>query len=987
MQSRLSRFAAVVAFALIAGLSTGARAADDNANSANVAVDLFAKAGQLAGLPITSDEVAATKQIVACAINHLSAGDCAKNIAVATLLNSMGSTDPAVAKAASCLIGGNNPKGCIVDGVLSQVPAQARPMVDCVINGAGNAAECTKRFVEGVIIDKVPAEFQPTAKCVANGGNIQKCTTDYIVSTAMKNLPPEAKDAVNCIGSGRPVANCVADTIKGQVPEEIRPLLDCRDNVQQCVAKFAASHVPTDGMPPDARDVTTAVLNCMATPDFAGCVKDKAIDKGKDMAGAAMSAAQQAAVDKAVDLIKKLNPDAPPVALPGKDILDNVKGVRVPPANVENIIKVATGISNGQWVDVIDGAGPELVKIAGQIILEVFLSPPLAAALAPVLTAMIDNDAAALRDMLKAIGRGDAVAVATIGFVWYETQFFYAPCSLMPSGDFKATVCGGLADALNFVATNAADLAKALLGAGKDILQWLGVWGTVDDLATGIWNRLKDAVGTLGNVLGIGDDTPELKRDCGSPADYYAKNYVGACLSSATSQAAAGALDTGGLTAACNNWFNRCTRDAGSVASACQAMGNSLSSLAGQINSAMARSAEAFVAAKMAQVANDTFKHGDLDDFANVYNMCAPDFWATHLASVVPACERSLQAHYPAPSAATLTCPINPSARGEINRFNPAAQTACMSAYGNAKGRDALAGPKSDFCKKQIERDEAARSANPCRLVETGKVIDIPGGGTIKQLQQVCDRYRQIPVFHTDRPLIITPQDSTSKLRISGLILRDIPAGLRLPPAQDNNRNSFVRLPFKDRPLLNVPVRFDPAPRIIAVPKLGNPRITAPSAPRLPAPKQADLPRPRSDGPGTGGWNGVQPSRDPPRMQRPPGGSAMDVLGAAHTDGALGGVAGNSGGLQQVRPLPKVGGTLPVPKPPAQAGGTPPGSASGGSGGAYTSKGGNSPAASSGGSGGFNTSKGGNTPARSVDDLTIYGGCSSCNSGKFVQPK
>lgn len=716
--------AALFSFSVMALSPEPARAND--AETADVAVDLFVKGSQLAGLPITTTEAEIIKQIVICGLSGTEVGPCVRNIAVATALKQIGTSSDMTA-ATNCLLDGKPAKTCIDTVVVARLPEEARPMVSCMISGQGNVAECSKKFAEAAIINKVPEDYRPAATCILETGNAAKCAKDIVIQQVTSRLPPDlrdqAKTIVDCLGGGNP-QGCIASAA---APEQIKPLVACATapnaNVGQCMADFAAKDLP-DG-------IAKNMIGCIgAGADFSKCAAQKGVDGGEDLVKSQISKAQQEAIQQALTLIDRLRPDAPYTIEPGRN------GA----ATIKNIMMVADGIKKHDWVEFTTGAGPELIKIAGSIILSVFLTPPLAAVLSPAWEAMVNNDVAAANRALDAAGKGDAVAFAQTVFEWYENSFIDKPCALAGDSTTRDKICSSLSDAIKFISNNAADLAEKLLAAGKDVLEWVGLWGLTDDVATFGWNKLKGAISDVGHILGISSDEWKAPKDCGSPSrespsDYLANHFL-ACLPKTAAAAATGRrADTGKLTAECNSYFNRCTdpKKRGSIGGMCSQMTTSLSNLTDQVSGSMATAAQAFAdtGVAMASIANEAAK----DWQSSLEDLCAADFWQTHESAFAGKCSAYVNALLPlAPTStaagATAACPALPTAKRD------ASKTACTAAFRAvpAAKKGAFAGPDSDLCKKQKEWI----AQHPCKVENAGAPIPIPGGGQLSNIKVNC---------------------------------------------------------------------------------------------------------------------------------------------------------------------------------------------------------------------------------------------------------
>ena len=74
-------------------------------------------------------------------------------------------------------------------------------------------------------------------------------------------------------------------------------------------------------------------------------------------------------------------------------------------------------------------------------------------------------------------------------------------------------------------------------GSGRTSCNGIGIWNTVDDVATTAWNDLKSAVDALGHFLRIGGNDKKIVYVCIKPSEYYANYVLASCYSAATAGA------------------------------------------------------------------------------------------------------------------------------------------------------------------------------------------------------------------------------------------------------------------------------------------------------------------------------------------------------------------------------------------------------------------------------------------------------------------
>ncbi|MEW6451308.1 MAG: hypothetical protein AB1490_11690 [Pseudomonadota bacterium] len=890
--------------------------ADQNSDAANLAVDLFIKAGKdLVGLPITDQEAAIVKQIVTCGVaNQANVGDCAKNAVVAVVLQQAGVKDPAIVNAVGCLVSTGDPTVCASQALLTvaKLPPAAQPAVNCMLTG-GNVADCGKKLAEGAVLDKIPPAIQAPAKCVMDGGNAQDCATKFVTQQVIGHLPPnmqgQATQVVACLNQPN-VAGCVTSAVaSGVAGPQVGSLVTCATqpnaNVGKCAADFASANLPAiPGAPAGTDAAAKAIVACVGAADFGNCIKDPVITGARNVGTDVLNPAAREAIETAMRTVEKLKPDAP------RTIDAGVRKENV--ATLQNIIMVADGIKRGDWATFVMGAGPELAIIASNVILSVFLTPAVADALGPAVAAMIHNDAAAAQLALQAIAKGDFVALAQVLFTWYETQFIDKPCALIGDNDVRNTVCGGLSDAIKFISDKGGDLAKELLGAGKDLLEWLGIWGTVDSFASGVWNRVTGLLNDVAHFFGIGGNDKKWKpaADCGSfsPKAYFANNYI-TCLPVAAQRPQASLnASISAMNNSCAAAFNRCIapENRGSVASTCAAMGQSLSDLANQTSAAIGTAADLYTstlgpAAYVSEVYKKA-KDGGLafgpDPKNGRPDFCSADFWNSAMQNgYADKCTSFVNQQFPRPAACTGIQSQRSGARTESAcRFSLSASLEGSK----AAGKD-LVGPNSAFCKAQQKLIEE----NPCKL--TGKPIVVPGSGQtfIDPTEMDC---RLRPGFKTNPGGVATlpkPDDRKKSLQPGGT-----------PKIYDE----ILQLPGGGGTLKKAPKVTSPGREVIDAakkqPRSGNINSVMDSL------SGAIGDRAINSVSGNSGYTAPQagPSRQNPQTPRII--ATPSVSGAPKGSGSPSGPSGGSGGASPSRPIPGPPTTMPGRPPSGVTAGT-----------------------------------------------------------------
>lgn len=343
-----------VLFALMCAIASVANAQSqqtDTATAVNTAIQVFATAADAAGLPTGLDDPTVqpiVAGLVTCAVSGTSGGDCAKNVVVSTVLSEVsqsGALDPDVASiisdAVGCLTSGSAPGSCLSKTAISQLPPEAQPVASCILGG-GNVGDCAVKSTEALIVQQIS-----------------------------QSVGPEASQVINCIASGTPAA-CATQALTQNLPDSMKPFATCLSqggSLQSCAANLAAGAVGQQS--PQA----AALVGCLGNTN-GNALQQCAVNAGLS---AAKVAAGQAA-QQAVSAISQLDVNASAT---------NPSKFPQEPAVLQNIVMLTQGIQTGDWVKMGAAAGSEILETAGKIILSVFVTPPVASLLAPVVDAMI----------------------------------------------------------------------------------------------------------------------------------------------------------------------------------------------------------------------------------------------------------------------------------------------------------------------------------------------------------------------------------------------------------------------------------------------------------------------------------------------------------------------------------------------------------------------------------------------------------------------
>jgi len=470
------------------------------------------------------------------------------------------------------------------------VPRTAHAAIDAV-DVAVEAGATGGMFV-GLNIDATQKTFiKGVVRCLVDGKTAGECGKEAAIAVMMKDVPAEARNFTNCIAGGGRLDSCATKEVVDRLPAEAKPIAGC----------------------------------IVQTGDVAGCAQKAAMNQ----IGGVLTSAQKEALDN----LRKLGVDTANAAT------DKL------PDFVQNVIKVAEGVRDGNYRKIVEYGGTEVVKAAMNIILEIILTPAMAPIIAPIVNTVIQNRVDLMDNLIKAAIRGDAVEAGKLAMEFYATTFIEAPCSIIPDGDFNDAVCGNLAKAIGFAGDVAAGVAKFTLDVLKDVLSAVGVWQVGDAIYDGI------------KELFDGKDPPE---SCGSTNAWFAGHYL-TCLQ-AGADSNNGQPVTQPLFNACLAQFDRCYKSAGGQV--CRPMENAFIKLSNQLNSAFVQGANGFAATTMLAFAAS---HGK--DAA-----CDRNFWndPSTVNDFAGQCEAALR---------RTTKVSNDHCGAPTSPMSSAARRACVAAY------------------------------------------------------------------------------------------------------------------------------------------------------------------------------------------------------------------------------------------------------------------------------------------------------------------
>ncbi|QBY55502.1 hypothetical protein [Cupriavidus oxalaticus] len=324
--------------------------------------------------------------------------------------------------------------------------ARAGDAVDTAVDAfaiAGSSVGVTLNDTEKDIVKTV-------VRCVGKSLDGKKLGLDVCArGEVVKRMPPEAQPLVACMLGGKTVDACTAEAM-------------------------------LDRLPVEARGVTKAMASCLATrPDFGRCVTQ--VPSG-------------AKYRLALELVDKLKADNRTNLGDGQT------------ATIRNIIQVANGIRDDDWISVSYYGGVEVYKVAAKIVLNIILTPAFQPLIGPIADDIIQHRADLFARVVKAVKHTDHRAATEAVVEFYLVMHIEVACALPMPDDMRETMCG-----------TAGKIIKGVAKAGSDVAE----------LAERLIERPLNIPWTLWDATQRGRELASGKSNsCDSPAVYYAETYA-----------------------------------------------------------------------------------------------------------------------------------------------------------------------------------------------------------------------------------------------------------------------------------------------------------------------------------------------------------------------------------------------------------------------------------------------------------------------------
>jgi hypothetical protein len=345
-----------------------------------------------------------------------------------------------------------------------------KAIVRCVGQGVQGRGLDLGSCARNEIVQRLPSAARPLALCMLKGRAADVCAVDGMLA----GFPAEARVVMQCVARGEPVTRCGTDEALRRLPGPARWVGECVASGRAYPA--CAAEAASKGLPPDAQPLA----RCLAgRADFGRCAKF-----------ASSSSSRQA-----LDLVNKLKADN------RTDLGDGSI------ASIRNMIQVADGIRENDWIKVSYYGGVEVYKAAAKIVLNVLLTPVFQPLIGPIADAVIQHRADLFARLVTALKARDEGAVAEVAIEGYLIMQIEIACALPMPDEVREAVCGTLGKIIKGVANVGGDIADL---AGRLIEDPLGI-------PSSLWDETQRAR----EVVLAGKST-----DCDSPPVFYAETYA-----------------------------------------------------------------------------------------------------------------------------------------------------------------------------------------------------------------------------------------------------------------------------------------------------------------------------------------------------------------------------------------------------------------------------------------------------------------------------
>lgn len=324
--------------------------------------------------------------------------------------------------------------------------------------------------------------LKPLVHCLAEEElTVAACGTRIVTNEVV----PEAQFFANCLVTKGDVTGCARDAAIEQLPDDAKGPAKCL--IEGRALGVCATNAALSRLEPKQQEA----LRCLAST--------------RNAAACGIEYARSAASDTFAEAWGKVKGDVGTIGA-------NVEGP------IKNIVDVAIGIRENDWPKVLVAGGAAATKIAGRIVLKIYLGGVGDVVFGPAVDAAVDNRIGMVSGLINAAKARDPGAVAEVLVASNLGYAVFVTCAVMRS-DFPISgdIANGVCDTLGGAIMLASDVAGSLVNKIADLIHF-------DEIVRDIERALHDA------RLGVLILTGEKSGKCKPVKDAY-KDIYGQCYS------------------------------------------------------------------------------------------------------------------------------------------------------------------------------------------------------------------------------------------------------------------------------------------------------------------------------------------------------------------------------------------------------------------------------------------------------------------------
>jgi len=337
----------------------------------------------------------------------------------------------------------------------------------------------------GVFITEDEKRFlKPLVQCLADKGadvTVRDCGKQMITG----QLPPEAEYFASCVVDKADVPGCALDAAIDKLPDKAEQPARCLlggARIETC-----AGDALLNELPPKEQEA----LRCL--------------ERTRNAPACGINYARSAAEDNFANAWGKVHGDVGQIGAKAE-------------GPIKNLVDVAVGIRDDDWVKVATSGGAAATKVAGRIVLKIFLGGVGDILFGPAVDAAVDNRIGMVSGIMRAVKLKDPGAVAEVLVASNLGYAVFVTCSVMRS-DVPITgtiIAKGVCDALGGIIMLASDVAGSLVNKIADLIHF-------DAIAKEIESVLHDV--RLSAMILTGEKSGRCKPVKEAYKEIYAKCY------------------------------------------------------------------------------------------------------------------------------------------------------------------------------------------------------------------------------------------------------------------------------------------------------------------------------------------------------------------------------------------------------------------------------------------------------------------------------